>query len=201
MVSRAWDRRKDSSRGADWQLLRADGYFVLDADYFMAADDGTQIHVRNRGLWHSANDGLAGRLRLDHAGVRGPDRKTRLAEQARVFLHRGAGARLIARRAATRVLDADRLTCNGLTRPEILRNVQRRASFFFCRCGCCLLAARSRRLNASLGEQEPLKLTNPKIARASPCFVQVPAPALSDRKRSLIVAGSETLSFAERGLL
>jgi hypothetical protein len=42
--------------GADWQLLRADGYLVLDADYFMAADDGTQIHVRNKGLWHSPNN-------------------------------------------------------------------------------------------------------------------------------------------------
>ena len=42
--------------GTDWQLLRADGYFALDADYFMTADDGTPIHVRNRGLWHSPNN-------------------------------------------------------------------------------------------------------------------------------------------------
>jgi hypothetical protein len=42
--------------GADWQPLRADGYFALDADYFMAADDGTPIDVRNRGLWHSPNN-------------------------------------------------------------------------------------------------------------------------------------------------
>jgi hypothetical protein len=39
--------------GADWQLLRADGYLVVDATYFMREDDGTQIEVRNRGLWHS----------------------------------------------------------------------------------------------------------------------------------------------------
>jgi hypothetical protein len=32
--------------GTDWQLLRADGYFALDANYFMTADDGTPIHVR-----------------------------------------------------------------------------------------------------------------------------------------------------------
>jgi hypothetical protein len=40
--------------GADWQLRRADGWFELDAGYFMETSDGTQIHVRNRGLWHSA---------------------------------------------------------------------------------------------------------------------------------------------------
>lgn len=39
--------------GADWQLLRADGWFELDAEYFMETDDGVQIRVRNRGLWHS----------------------------------------------------------------------------------------------------------------------------------------------------
>jgi hypothetical protein len=42
--------------GADWQLLRADGYFVLDAEYFMEATDGTQIRVRNKGLWHSTTN-------------------------------------------------------------------------------------------------------------------------------------------------
>jgi Protein of unknown function (DUF3237) len=41
--------------GADWQLLRADDWFELDAGYFMETDDGVQIHVRNRGLWHSPN--------------------------------------------------------------------------------------------------------------------------------------------------
>jgi Protein of unknown function (DUF3237) len=39
--------------GADWQLERADGYLVLEADYFMEASDGTQIRVHNKGLWHS----------------------------------------------------------------------------------------------------------------------------------------------------
>ena len=39
--------------GAAWQLLRADGWFELDAEYFMETDDGVQIRVRNRGLWHS----------------------------------------------------------------------------------------------------------------------------------------------------
>jgi hypothetical protein len=39
--------------GADWQLLRADGWFELDATYFMETSDAVQIRVRNRGLWHS----------------------------------------------------------------------------------------------------------------------------------------------------
>jgi hypothetical protein len=39
--------------GADWQLLRADGWFELDASYFMETSDGVQIQVRNHGLWHS----------------------------------------------------------------------------------------------------------------------------------------------------
>ncbi|GEO01675.1 hypothetical protein NSE01_35070 [Novosphingobium sediminis] len=36
--------------GADWQLLRADGYLELLADYFMETDDKVQIKVFNRGL-------------------------------------------------------------------------------------------------------------------------------------------------------
>ena len=36
--------------GADWQLLRADGYKELEADYYMETDDKVQIHVINRGL-------------------------------------------------------------------------------------------------------------------------------------------------------
>jgi len=36
--------------GADWQLLRADGYLELVADYFMETDDKVQIKVTNRGL-------------------------------------------------------------------------------------------------------------------------------------------------------
>ena len=36
--------------GADWQLQRDDDYTVIEADYMIEAADGTQIHVRNRGL-------------------------------------------------------------------------------------------------------------------------------------------------------
>lgn len=36
--------------GADWQLQRADDYTVIEADYMIEAEDGTAIHVRNRGL-------------------------------------------------------------------------------------------------------------------------------------------------------
>ena len=36
--------------GADWLLLRADGYLELVADYFMETDDKVQIKVTNRGL-------------------------------------------------------------------------------------------------------------------------------------------------------
>ena len=36
--------------GADWQLLRPDGYRELEADYYMETDDKVQIHVINRGL-------------------------------------------------------------------------------------------------------------------------------------------------------
>ena len=36
--------------GADWQLQRADDYTVIEADYMIETDDGTPIHVRNRGL-------------------------------------------------------------------------------------------------------------------------------------------------------
>ena len=39
--------------GADWQLQRADDYTVLEADYMLQADDGTLIHVVNRGLSNS----------------------------------------------------------------------------------------------------------------------------------------------------
>lgn len=39
--------------GFDWQLVRADGYWEIAADYFMETHDGVPIHVRNCGLWHS----------------------------------------------------------------------------------------------------------------------------------------------------
>jgi hypothetical protein len=39
--------------GADWQLQRADDYTVIEADYMIEAEDGTPIHVFNRGLTNS----------------------------------------------------------------------------------------------------------------------------------------------------
>ena len=39
--------------GADWQLERTDHYMVLEADYMIETEDGTQIHVHNRGLTNS----------------------------------------------------------------------------------------------------------------------------------------------------
>jgi hypothetical protein len=38
------------SGGADWQLLRTDGYKELEADYYMETEDKVLIHVINRGL-------------------------------------------------------------------------------------------------------------------------------------------------------
>jgi len=40
--------------GADWQLLRADGYLELVADYYMETDDKVLIKVTNRGLVQTA---------------------------------------------------------------------------------------------------------------------------------------------------
>jgi Protein of unknown function (DUF3237) len=39
--------------GSDWQLLRADGWLELRAEYDLRVNDGTLVHVRNHGLWHS----------------------------------------------------------------------------------------------------------------------------------------------------
>jgi len=38
------------SGGADWQLHRADGSTVIEADYMIQADDGTLININNRGI-------------------------------------------------------------------------------------------------------------------------------------------------------
>lgn len=38
--------------GADWQVIRADGVTELTALYELKTDDGTLIHVSNRGLRH-----------------------------------------------------------------------------------------------------------------------------------------------------
>lgn len=40
------------SGGADWQILRTDGVTELTALYELKTDDGTIIHVSNRGLRH-----------------------------------------------------------------------------------------------------------------------------------------------------
>ena len=36
--------------GADWQLIRNDKALVIEADYMIQADDGTLIHVYNKGI-------------------------------------------------------------------------------------------------------------------------------------------------------
>ncbi len=36
--------------GMDWQLIRPDGFTVLEASYLMRADDGAVIHIRNVGV-------------------------------------------------------------------------------------------------------------------------------------------------------
>jgi len=38
--------------GADWQVIRSDGVTELTAMYELKADDGTLIHVTNKGLRH-----------------------------------------------------------------------------------------------------------------------------------------------------
>ncbi|MEY4762893.1 MAG: hypothetical protein RLZZ200_2749 [Pseudomonadota bacterium] len=45
--------------GADWQLLRADGYKELEADYYMETEDKALIHVINRGLVSPMKPGAA----------------------------------------------------------------------------------------------------------------------------------------------
>ena len=45
-------RGKVMPGGADWQIIRADGVTELTAVYELKADDGTLIHVINRGLRH-----------------------------------------------------------------------------------------------------------------------------------------------------
>ena len=47
------------SGGADWQLVRADGYKELEADYYMETDDKVLIHVINRGLVSPTSPGAA----------------------------------------------------------------------------------------------------------------------------------------------
>jgi len=42
--------------GADWQIIRSDGVTELTAMYELKADDGTLIHVTNRGLRHGPTE-------------------------------------------------------------------------------------------------------------------------------------------------
>ena len=43
--------------GADWQLVRADGSTMVDADYMIETEDHVQIHVHNVGVLAPAKDG------------------------------------------------------------------------------------------------------------------------------------------------
>ncbi len=44
--------------GADWQLHRADGSTIIDADYMIETDDHVQIHVRNTGVSYTNKEGV-----------------------------------------------------------------------------------------------------------------------------------------------
>ncbi len=43
--------------GADWQLRRADGSLVIEADYMIETDDHVQIRVHNQGIIMPPHDG------------------------------------------------------------------------------------------------------------------------------------------------
>ncbi|WP_119421968.1 DUF3237 domain-containing protein [Desertibaculum subflavum] len=45
--------------GADWQILRSDGFADIDARYQLETDDGHRIEVRSRGLRHGPPDVIA----------------------------------------------------------------------------------------------------------------------------------------------
>src|SRR5690606_21045582 len=42
--------------GADWQLIRADGFTEVDARYTLRTDDGKLIYVSNIGIRHAPPD-------------------------------------------------------------------------------------------------------------------------------------------------
>ncbi|MCU0955908.1 MAG: DUF3237 family protein [Hydrogenophaga sp.] len=46
-------RAKVLPGGADWQLIRTDRVFELEAVYDLCCDDGTLVHVRNQAIWRS----------------------------------------------------------------------------------------------------------------------------------------------------
>ena len=48
--------------GADWPVKRADNVNIVDAQYAIAAEDGTVIRIRNRGLAVMESDGDSGRV-------------------------------------------------------------------------------------------------------------------------------------------
>src|SRR5262245_11979486 len=45
--------------GADWQILRSDGFADIDARYQLETADGHRIEVRSRGLRHGPPDVIA----------------------------------------------------------------------------------------------------------------------------------------------
>lgn len=49
-------RGKVMSGGADWQIIRADGFTELDTRYTLETDKGQIIYVQNAGMRHAAPD-------------------------------------------------------------------------------------------------------------------------------------------------
>jgi hypothetical protein len=49
-------RGKVISGGADWQIIRADGFTELDTRYTLETDKGQIIYVQNAGMRHAAPD-------------------------------------------------------------------------------------------------------------------------------------------------
>jgi hypothetical protein len=49
-------RGKVMSGGADWQIIRADGFTELDTRYTLETDNGRIIYVQNAGMRHAAPD-------------------------------------------------------------------------------------------------------------------------------------------------
>ena len=46
------------NNGADWQIVRADGFAELDTRYALETDKGQVIYVQNAGMRHAASDVL-----------------------------------------------------------------------------------------------------------------------------------------------
>src|SRR6185436_2966635 len=49
-------RGKVMNGGADWQIIRADGFTELDTRYTLETDKGQIIYVQNAGMRHAAAD-------------------------------------------------------------------------------------------------------------------------------------------------